>query len=82
MAGIVDRVAVEALNVRPVRVLVTLLTLPFIVIGFVVGVLWLVLKFALGAIKLGIDEAQARIAPPAPPATPTAALPAPEAEGS
>ena len=51
-------------------------------LGFVVGVLWLVLKFALGAIKLGIDEAQARIAPPAPPATPTAALPAPEAEGS
>jgi len=70
VAAIVDRVAVEALNVRPVRALVTLLTLPFVVLGFVLGVLWLVVRFAYAAVKVGMAEAQARIAPaplPAPP---------------
>lgn len=71
MAAIVDRVAVEALNVRPVRALVTLLTLPFVVLGFVLGVLWLVVRFAYAAVKVGMAEAQARIAPaPLPAALP------------
>ena len=76
MPGIVDRVAVEALNVRPARALITLLTVPFIVLGFVLGLLWIVVKYALGAVKVGMAEAQARVA-----AAPVA-LPAPEAEGS
>lgn len=80
MAGIVDRVAVEALNVRPVHALVTVLTLPFVVLGFVLGVLWIVVRFAFAAVKVGIAEAQARIAAPA--AIEPPALAAPEAEGS
>jgi hypothetical protein len=70
--GIVDRVAVEALNVRPVRTLVTLLTLPFVVLGFVIGVLWLVVRFAYAAVKVGMAEAQARIAVPVPAPSPPA----------
>lgn len=72
MAGIVDRVAVEALNVRPVRTLVTLLTLPFVVLGFVLGVLWVVVRFAYAAVKVGMAEAQARLAAPVPASSPPA----------
>ena len=80
MPGIVDRVAVEALSVRPVRALVTVLTLPFVVLGFVLGVLWIVIRFAFAAVKVGIAEAQARVA--AQPAAPVPALPTSEDEGT
>lgn len=67
MPSFVDRVAVEALQVRPVRALITLIALPFYVLGFVLGVLWLAARFVYAAVKVGIAEAQARLAaPPAP----------------
>ena len=67
MPGFVDRVAVEAMQVRPVRVLLTVLALPFYALGVVVGVLWLAARFTFGAIKVGIADVQARLAAATPP---------------
>jgi ABC-type sulfate transport system permease subunit len=64
--GFVDRVAVEALKVRPARIVLTVLALPFYVLGIVIGLLFVIAKFALGAIKVGIDDMRARCAPSAP----------------
>lgn len=66
MTGFVDRVAVEALQVRPLKAFLTLLALPFYVLGWIAGLLWLALRFAFGAVKVGIADAQARAARPAP----------------
>ena len=66
MSSFVDRVAIEALSVRPLRVLLTVLALPFYVLGWVLGIAWVVVKFAVAAVKLGIAEAQARAARNAP----------------
>lgn len=72
MPGFVDRVAVEALKVRPARIVLTVLALPFYVLGVIIGLLLVAGKFALGAMKVGIDDMRARYAPSAP------ALPAAE----
>ena len=66
MSSFVDRVAIEASSVRPLRVLLTVLALPFYVLGWVLGIAWVVVKFAVAAVKLGIAEAQARAARNAP----------------
>lgn len=66
MSSFVDRVAIEALSVRPLRVLLTVLALPFYALGWVLGIAWVVVKFAVAAVKLGIAEAQARAARNAP----------------
>jgi hypothetical protein len=56
----VDRVATEAMTVRPVKLLLTLLTLPFYVVGWVLGLLFVVVMFAVGAVKVGIADARER----------------------
>lgn len=66
MSSFVDRVAIEASSVRPLRVLLTVLALPFYALGWVLGIAWVVVKFAVAAVKLGIAEAQARAARNAP----------------
>ena len=66
MSSFVDRVAIEALSVRPLRVLLTVLALPCYVLGWVLGIAWVVVKFAVAAVKLGIAEAQTRAARNAP----------------
>ena len=58
----VDRVAASALQVRPVKLLLTLLALPFYVLGWVLGLLVVVGLFAVGAVKVGIGDARARLA--------------------
>ena len=70
MPGFADRVAVEALDVRPVKAVLTLLAVPFYVLGWVLGLLWLAVRFAVGAVKVGIADAQARAERP--PALPPA----------
>lgn len=70
MPGFVDRVAVEALDVRPAKAVLTLLAVPFYVLGWVLGLLWLAVRFAVGAVKVGIADAQARSTRP--PALPPA----------
>ena len=56
----VDRVATEAATVRPVKLVLTLLTLPFYVLGWVLGLLFVVVMFAVGAVKVGVADARDR----------------------
>lgn len=60
-AGFVERVAAQAVAVRPMRLLLTLLALPFYVLGWVVGLLWVAVLFAYGAVKVGIADARSRM---------------------
>lgn len=66
MPGFVDRVAAEALDVRPLKAVLTLLAVPFYVLGWLLGLLWVVARFAVGAVKVGIADAQTRSARPQP----------------
>lgn len=61
----VDRVAEQALAVRPVKLLLTLLALPFYLLGLVAGLVVVVVMFAYGAIKVGIADARAAAGRPA-----------------
>ncbi|MFM1964889.1 MAG: hypothetical protein RL134_614 [Actinomycetota bacterium] len=60
MAAFVERVAEQATTVRPLKVLLTLLAVPFYVVGWVLGLLWVAVLFAVGAVKVGIADARER----------------------
>lgn len=62
----VDRVAASALQVRPVKVLLTLLALPFYALGWLLGLLYVAALFVVGAVKVGIADARSRVAGPVP----------------
>lgn len=58
----VERVAVTALTVKPAKMLLTLLALPFYVLGWVFGLLFVVVQFAVAAVKVGMADARTKIA--------------------
>lgn len=60
-APFLDRVAAQAVSVRPSKALLTVLMLPFYVLGFVLGVAWVALRFVYGAVKVGILDASVRL---------------------
>ena len=60
MTGFVECVAEQATTVRPVKLLLTLIALPFYVLGWLLGLLWVAVLFAVGAVKLGIADARAK----------------------
>ena len=66
MVAFVDRVAASAMQVRPVKLLLTLLALPFYALGWLLGLLVVVAMFAVGAVKVGIADARARAVGPVP----------------
>ena len=59
----VERVAAAAVGVRPAKLLLTLLALPFYVLGWVLGLVYVCVLFAVGAVKVGIADARSRVAP-------------------
>ena len=63
MSGFVDRVAVQAVSVRPLRLLLAVVAAVFYVVGFVVGLVVVAVKFAVAAVKVGVSECHARFAP-------------------
>lgn len=65
MAQFVERVAEQATQVRPLKAALTLLALPFYLLGWVLGLLWVVVLFAVGAVKVGIADARERAHQPA-----------------
>ena len=71
MTAFVERVAEQATSVRPLKLLLTIVALPFYVLGWVLGLLYVVVLFAFGAVKVGITDARARTSQrdvkPAPP---------------
>lgn len=66
MAAFVDRVAEQALTLRPLKILLTILAVPFYVLGWLVGLLWVAVLFAVGAVKVGFADASARTRRPTP----------------
>ena len=60
MSSFVDRVASRASDVQLLRVLLTLIALPFYVIGFVVAVLWLAIRWIYAAAAVGFTDAKER----------------------
>ena len=60
MAEFVDRVAVEAANVQVVRVLLMVLAAPLYVLGFIVGLLIVAVRWSVAAVRVGISDAMAR----------------------
>lgn len=62
----IERVAATSTKIGPAKALFTLLALPFYVIGWVLGGLYVVVMFAVGAVRLGIADARSRAARPAP----------------
>lgn len=55
-----DRVAVQALTIRPVAILLWVVAAPFWLIGFMVGVLWWLVRWVLAAVLVGWADAAAR----------------------
>lgn len=51
---------------RPLKAVLTLLAVPFYVLGWLLGLIWVVVRFAVAAVKVGMAEAQARAARPQP----------------
>lgn len=60
MPGFVDRVANRAATIRLLRVLLTLLALPFYILGYTVGFLIVAARWMYGAAAVGIDDARGR----------------------
>ena len=59
----VERVAAAAVGVRPAKLLLTLLALPFYVWGGVLGLAYVCVLFAVGACKAGIADARSKASP-------------------
>lgn len=64
VVGFVDRVAAEAVEVRLLRVVLTLLSLPFYALGVLVAVLVVVFRFVWAAARVGFADVLARVAGP------------------
>lgn len=60
MSGFTSRVADRAAGITPVRVLLTVLVAPLWLLGVLVALVWLVLKWSIGAFMVGFDTVQAR----------------------
>lgn len=56
----VDRIAAQAVDVRPLRVLLSVFAAPFYVIGFVVGLLIVAAMWCYAAVGVGVADARAR----------------------
>lgn len=56
----VDRVADRAAEVQVVRLLLSLLALPFYLLGAVVAVVWLAVKWCYAAVLVGFADVKGR----------------------
>lgn len=60
MASFPERVAVKAADVAVAKVLLTILALPFYVLGFVVGVVWVAMRWIFAAVVVGFADVNTR----------------------
>lgn len=61
MGEFVERVAAEAVAVKPMRVVATVVAVPFWVLGMVAGLVWFCCVFAAGAVKVGFTDVRGRL---------------------
>ncbi|MEM9516031.1 MAG: hypothetical protein AAGA42_14360 [Actinomycetota bacterium] len=59
-ASFPERVAQRATEVQVARLLLSLLAVPFYVLGFVVGVVWLAIRWIYAAVVVGFADARDR----------------------
>ena len=55
-----DRIAAKAVDTRPLRILLSVLAMPFYVLGLVVGVLVVAATWCYAAVGVGITDARNR----------------------
>lgn len=60
MASFPKRVATKASDIAVAKVLLTILALPFYVLGFVAGVVWVAVRWIFAAIVVGFGDVHAR----------------------
>jgi len=65
MPSFVDRVAEQAGKNKPSKLLLSLLALPFYVLGLLVGLVVAVFVFAWAGVQLGVADVRAKRQPPA-----------------
>jgi len=56
----VDDIAQKAATFRPSRAILTILALPFFVIGFVAAIIWVALSWCFAAVAVGFSDAKVR----------------------
>ncbi len=60
MASAVDRVAAAAQEVKPLRIVLSVLAFPFYVLGFVAALLWVAVLWVAAAAQVGFADARNR----------------------
>lgn len=58
MSSPVDRVAAAAQEIKPLRVLLSVIASPFYVVGFLVGLLIVAFMWAYAAVQVGVADAR------------------------
>lgn len=60
MANFPERVALKASDVAVAKVLLTLLAVPFYLLGFAVGAVWVAVRWIFAAVVVGFGDVHAR----------------------
>lgn len=63
MSSFADRVAARAIEVRPARILLSVLAAPFYALGWLVGLVIVAVMWTVAAVQLGVSDARARRGP-------------------
>lgn len=58
LANPVDRVAVAALEIKPLRILLSLVAAPFYALGFLIGLVLVALTWVYAAVQVGVADAR------------------------
>ena len=60
MASVVERVQLQAAQVRVIRVLLSVVAAPFYVLGLTVAVLWVAVSWCIAAAQVGFADVRKR----------------------
>ncbi len=60
MASTVDRVAEAAQQVKPLRLLLSIVAFPFYLIGLIAGLVWVAVTWIAAAVQVGFADARRR----------------------
>lgn len=61
MITTIDRVQAQAAQLQPLKILLSVLAAPFYVLGWVFGVVWVVLSWSLAAVLVGVTDARSKV---------------------
>lgn len=64
MSSFVDRVAAKAVDVSVVKILLSLLAMPFYVLGLLAAVVVIASRWVYSAAVVGYQDARGKLAPP------------------